>query len=532
MNQPRIELYDTTLRDGTQGEGVTFSVMDKVLITKRLDAFKLDYIEGGWPGSNPKDVEFFERIRDVPLTHAKIAAFGSTRHAKHTAADDPNLQKLIASQAPVITMFGKTWLLHVKEALRVSAETNLAMIYDSIALCVTQGRTVIFDAEHFFDGYTDDAAYARAALAAAVNAGAHCLCLCDTNGGMLPARVQTIVADICAAFPGVRIGFHGHNDAACGVANALTAVTAGARHVQGTINGIGERCGNADLTGIIPGLLLKMGCAVDADLRQLTDVSRYIDELCNILPHKCQPYAGASAFAHKGGIHVSAVQRDARTYEHIPPELVGNRRRVLVSELSGQSNVLFKAKELGIDLQSGSEAAKRVLEEIKQREHEGYEYEAADASLELLIHKARGAFSPSFEVTAFRVIDEEKNGAVVSEATIKVRVHGREEHTAAEGDGPVHALDGALRKALRPFFPALEEIKLVDYKVRVLTVKGLAGTASKVRVLVESTDGTDIWGTVGVSTNVIEASYEALRDSLEYHLLKSQRSANTTMHHE
>jgi 2-isopropylmalate synthase len=523
MKAPKIELYDTTLRDGTQGEGVAFSVMDKLLIARRLDVFKVDYIEGGWPGSNPKDVEFFARMRETPLKYAKLAAFGSTRHAKYKAADDPNLQKLIESQAPVVTMFGKSWLLHVKEALRVSADTNLAMIHDSIAFCAKHGRTVIFDAEHFFDGYNDDPAYALAALSAARDAGAACLCLCDTNGGALPARVQTVVAEVCAALPKACIGFHGHNDGGCGVANALVAVHAGARHLQGTINGIGERCGNADLTGIIPGLVAKMQCSVHADLRQLTEVSRYIDELCNVLPNKRQPYVGASAFAHKGGIHVSAVQRDARTYEHITPETVGNRRRVLVSELSGQSNVLYKAKELGVDLESGSEAAKRVLEQIKRREHEGYEYEAADASLELLIHKAMGDFAPSFEVLAFRVIDEEKNGAIVSEATLKVRVLGREEHTVADGDGPVHALDGALRKALRPFFPALEEIKLVDYKVRVLTVKGLAGTASKVRVLVESTDGADIWGTVGVSTNIIEASYEALRDSIEYHLLKSNR---------
>lgn len=518
----RIAIYDTTLRDGSQGEDVSFSVTDKVLIARRLDAFGVDYIEGGWPGSNPKDIEFFRQMANEPLRHAKLAAFGSTRHARHTASEDPNLQKLLEAQTPVVTIFGKSWLLHVKEALRVSADTNLEMVTDSVRFLATHGREVFFDAEHFFDGYRDDAAYALAVLQAARDAGARCLVLCDTNGGTLPDEVARIVGEVRAQVPGVAIGFHGHNDAGCGVAAALLAVRAGATHVQGTINGIGERCGNSDLTGIIPALMLKMGYATGVRLAELTEVSRYVDELANLTPNKRQPYVGVSAFAHKAGIHVSAIQRNPRTYEHLDPALVGNERRVLVSELSGQSNILFKAKELHLDLGSDPAQARRVVEEIKQREHQGYEYEAADASFELLVKKALGVFTPSFEVLGFRCIDEERNGSVVSEATIKVRVGGREEHTAAEGDGPVHALDTALRKALRPFFPTLEEIELIDYKVRVLSAKGLTGTASKVRVLVESRDPHGVWGTVGVSTNIIEASYEALVDSIEYKLMRDK----------
>ncbi|MCX7848484.1 MAG: citramalate synthase [bacterium] len=524
----RIALYDTTLRDGSQGENVNFSVTDKVLIARRLDAFGIDYIEGGWPGSNPKDIEFFAQMEAQPLRHAKLAAFGSTRHARHAVEDDPNLQKLLEARTPVVTIFGKSWLLHVKEALRVSPETNVHMVAESVRYLVAHGREVIFDAEHFFDGYCDDAGYALEVLQAAREAGAQCLVLCDTNGGTLPHDVRRIVADVCRRVRGVAIGFHGHNDAGCGVADALMAVQAGATHIQGTINGIGERCGNADLTGIIPALMLKMRLRTNVRLEDLTEVSRYVDELANLLPNKRQPYVGQSAFAHKAGIHVSAIQRNPRTYEHVDPALVGNQRRVLVSELSGQSNVLFKAKELRLDLGSDPEQARRVVEEVKRREHEGYEYEAADASFELLVKKALGVFTPSFEVLGFRCIDEERNGTVVSEATIKVRVGGREEHTAAEGDGPVHALDTALRKALRPFFPCLEEIELIDYKVRVLTAKGLTGTASKVRVLVETRDQRGVWGTVGVSTNIIEASYEALVDSIEYKLMRDKHAKKKT----
>lgn len=514
-----VLLYDSTLRDGTQGEGINFSRTDKMLIAQKLDAFGMDYIEGGWPGSNPKDIEFFACMRDVPLTHAKLAAFGSTRHAKNAPEDDPNLQKLIEAETPVVTIFGKSWMLHVKEALRVSGDTNLEMIRDSVAYAVSHKREVVYDAEHFFDGYRDDPAYALATLATAHEAGAACLTLCDTNGGSLPAFVAQAITAVRKALPDAAIGFHGHNDANCAVANSLIAVDHGAVHIQGTINGIGERCGNANLCSIMPALALKMNINIAPQMPLLTEISHYVSELANIPLHKSTPYTGASAFAHKGGIHVSAVQRNPHTYEHIEPEAVGNRRRVLVSELSGQSNILYKAKELGLDLESGDENVRRVLAEIKQREHDGYEYEAADASLELLISRAQGAFTPSFTLLGFRAIDEERDGMVISEATVKVSVNGVEEHTAADGDGPVNAMDGALRKALRPFFPSLEEIELIDYKVRVLSTKGLEGTASKVRVLIESTDGTRVWGTVGVSTNIIEASYEALVDSIEYKLM-------------
>jgi 2-isopropylmalate synthase len=517
----RIEVYDTTLRDGSQGEGVSFSSTDKLLIARRLDAFGIDYIEGGWPGSNPKDIEFFNRAKDESFTHARLAAFGSTRHARNTAEDDQNLNLLIEANTPVVTIFGKSWLLHVREALRVEPETNLAMVRDSVAYCAAQGREVIFDAEHFFDGYVDDPEYALEVLRVASEAGSARLVLCDTNGGMLPHDVADIVSAVRGKLAGAKIGFHGHSDAACGVADTLAAVRAGAVHIQGTINGIGERCGNADLTGILPALVLKMGYETACRVDELTDVSRTVYELANLTPNKRQAYTGASAFAHKGGIHVSAIRRNERTYEHIVPEQVGNMRRVLVSELSGQSNVLFKAKQLGIDLSGNTPEVKNVLERVKQREHEGYEYEAADASLELLIRQALGQFTPSFEVLGFRVIDEDRAGVIVSEATVKVRVEGVEEHTAAEGDGPVNAIDCALRRGLRPFFPFLEHIELIDYKVRVLSGTGLAGTASKVRVLVESTDGHEVWGTVGVSTNIIEASYEALVDSIEYRLMKN-----------
>lgn len=519
----KILLYDSTLRDGTQGEGISFSSTDKILIAKKLDAFGIDYIEGGWPGSNPKDIEFFQRMQDENLSHAKLAAFGSTRHAKNAAEDDPNLQKLIEANTPVVTIFGKSWMLHVTEALRVDGETNLTMIRDSVAFAVGHGREVIFDAEHFFDGYRDDPEYALAALGAACEAGTSCLSLCDTNGGSLPHYVAEVVNVVRKKYPDVAVGFHGHNDAACAVANSLMAVVCGATHIQGTINGIGERCGNANLCSIMPALALKMNKEISVNVKQLKEVSYYVDELANRAHQKNTPYTGASAFAHKGGIHVSAVQRNARTYEHIQPEEVGNRRRVLVSELSGQSNVIYKAKELGLDIESGDENIKRVLAEVKKREHLGYEYEAADASLELLISSARGEFTPSFTLLGFRAIDEERDGTVVSEATVKVSVNGVEEHTAGEGDGPVNAIDVALRKALRPFFPVLEDIELIDYKVRVLSAKGLEGTASKVRVLIESTDGTHVWGTVGVSTNIIEASYEALVDSIEYKLMMDNK---------
>jgi len=520
MKKKKVYIYDALLRDGAQGEGVSFSSTDKILLAKKLDEFGVDYIEGGWPGSNPKDIEFFQLIKKEKLKHAKIAAFGSTRHAKNSAEEDPNLLKLIEAETPVVTIFGKSWMLHVKEALCVDPETNLAMVADSIKFLKSHGKEVIFDAEHFFDGYKDDPYYAMTVLAAAEEAGADCLSLCDTNGGCLPQDVCSIVMDVCSKFKNIPVGFHGHNDSACGVANSLMAVAAGAVHIQGTTNGLGERCGNADLTAIIPALELKMDCKTAADVSKLTDISKYVDEITNLAHNKRQPYTGLSAFAHKGGIHVSAMKRNEKTYEHVSPSIVGNKRRILISEQSGRANILFKAKEMGFELDVESPGIKQLIEEIKQREHNGYEYEAADASFELLLRKVLDKHFPPFDVLAFRVIDEEKCGAIVSEATVKVTVKGVEELTAAEGDGPVNALDVALRKALTPFFPILEKIKLIDYKVRVLPGNKESGTASKVRVLVESTDGKNVWGNVGVSTNIIEASYEALIDSIEYKLLK------------
>lgn len=518
-NCKQIFIYDSLLRDGTQGEGINLSSNDKLLLAKKLDSVGIDYIEGGWPGSNPKDIDFFEKIQSVKLKHAKIAAFGSTRHAKHTAAEDHNLELLIAAKTPVVTIFGKSWLLHVSEALRVQPEDNLNMIIDSVAFLKSQGREVIFDAEHFFDGYKDDAGYAISTLKAALSAGADVLALCDTNGGCIPQDISNIIGMVRQALPNATIGFHGHNDSACGVANSITAVLAGATQIQGTINGNGERCGNADLISIIPALQLKLGYQINVQTDKLTEMSRYVDEIANLQHNKQRPYVGKSAFAHKAGIHVSAMQRNERTYEHISPKLVGNMRRVLVSELSGRANLIFKAHELGIDTSSNQKEIHTVLEEIKKKENLGYEYEAADASFELLIHRAQGLTSPSFDILGFRVIDEVRNGEVVSEATVKVQVDGIIEHTAAEGDGPVHALDKALRKALKPFYPILEEIELIDYKVRVLSANELAGTASKVLVQVDSKDKHESWGTVGVSTNIIEASYEALVDSVEYKLM-------------
>ena len=520
MKKKKVYIYDALLRDGSQGEGVSFSSTDKVLLARKLDAFGVDYIEGGWPGSNPKDIEFFQLIKNEKLKHAKIAAFGSTRHAKNKAEEDPNLLKLIEAETPVVTIFGKCWLLHVKDALRVDPETNLAMVADSVKFLKSHAREVIFDAEHFFDGYKDDPYYAMTVLAAAEEAGADCFSLCDTNGGCIPQEICSIVMDVCSKFKNTPVGFHGHNDSACGVANSLMAVAAGAVHIQGTINGVGERCGNADLSAIIPALELKMNCETNADISKLTEVSRYVDEIANLAHNKRQPYTGLSAFAHKGGIHVSAMQRNEKTYEHISPTTVGNKRRILISEQSGRANILFKAKEMGFDIDTKNDEIKQLVEEIKQREHLGYEYEAADASFELLLMKAIGKHSSPFDVLSFRVIDEDKCDSIVSEATVKVRVNGVEELTAAEGDGPVNALDVALRKALMPFFPILEKIKLIDYKVRVLPGNKDSGTAAKVRVLVESTDGENVWGNVGVSTNIIEASYEALIDSIEYKLLK------------
>jgi 2-isopropylmalate synthase len=517
----RIYLYDTTLRDGTQAEDISFQVEDKVRIAQRLDELGIDYIEGGWPGSNPKDITFFQDIKNIKLKHSKIAAFGSTRRARISPAEDNNIQMLIEAQPDTVTIFGKTWDFHVHEALRISLAENLELINDSLVYLKERVGEVIYDAEHFFDGFKANPEYAIKTLQAAQEAKVDCIVLCDTNGGTLPHEIPVIMAAVTSAIA-TPLGIHAHNDSECAVANSIMAVHCGAVHVQGTMNGFGERCGNANLCSIIPSLKLKLRkeCLSDDKLRTLRSASRYVYELANLVPNKHNAYVGNSAFAHKGGVHVSAIQRHPETYEHIRPELVGNRTRVLVSDLSGRSNILAKAEECGIELESKDPVTLEILEEIKDLENKGYQFEGAEASFELLMLKAMGKLKHYFTVSAFRVIDtlREQDKAPVSEATIKVKVGGKVEHTAADGNGPVNALDTALRKALISFYPQLSEVKLFDYKVRVLPAG--QGTESVTRVLVESGDHDTRWGTVGVSSNIIDASYHALADALTYKLYK------------
>ena len=514
----RIEIYDTTLRDGSQGEGVNFSVEDKCRIAEHLGALGVDYIEGGWPGSNPRDVEFFERARSLKLSHARLAAFGATRRNSLSCETDPSIQALLRAETPVVTVFGKSWGLHVTEALRLTREENLEIIADTVRYLAARVDCVIYDAEHFFDGYADDAAYALATLRAAAEGGPARLVLCDTNGGGLPHDIGRVTRAVGAELD-VPLGVHCHNDGELAVANTLAAVAAGASHVQGTINGYGERCGNANLCSVIPNLELKLARATHvgrARLGRLRETARFVSELANLALAPSAPFVGDSAFAHKGGVHVSAVEREPRTYEHVAPEAVGNRRRILVSDLAGRSNLLAKARELKLELPEEG----RVLDELKRLEHDGYEFEAAEASFELLARRMDGTHRPFFELLGFRVIDEHRGALMpLSEATIKVKVGERVEHTAASGTGPVNALDHALRRALEKFYPALAEVRLVDYKVRVIT-GSLTGTASLVRVLITSSDGRTQWGTVGVSSNIVEASWRALVDSVEYKLLK------------
>ncbi|GAB4241846.1 MAG: citramalate synthase [Acidobacteriota bacterium] len=513
----RVLIYDCTLRDGTQGEDVSLSVADKLRIAERLDAFGIPYVEGGWPGSNPKDAEFFAKARNQSWRHSKITAFGSTRHWKNSAAEDPNLRMLLEAETPAVTIFGKSWDFHVTHALKITLEQNLQLVRDSVAFLKTAGREVIFDAEHFFDGYQANPEYALAVLEAAHAGGADWLVLCDTNGGNLPWTIERVTQEICRRFP--RVGIHTHNDAELGVANSLAAVAAGARMVQGCMNGYGERIGNANLTSVIPNLELKMGMETVGRerLRELSAVAHFVAETANLAVPNNQPYVGKSAFAHKGGVHVSAILRDTRTYEHIEPEAVGNTRRVLVSDLSGRGNLLYKIREFGdIDIEHLDLQA--LVQHIKKLEYEGYQFEGAEASLKLLVHQHVGGTLQPFKVKGFRVIvDQVGDDGMISEATVKVVVGDRTEHTASDGNGPVHALDRATKKALARFFPELEEVHLIDYKVRVLDAR--EGTAAKVRVLIESTDGEDNWTTVGVSTNVIEASWHAITDSLLYKLV-------------
>lgn len=522
----QVELFDTTLRDGTQGEHVTLTATDKLQIARRLDRFGIHVIEGGWPGSNPKDQEFFERARDVEWTTSQICAFGSTRRAQFAPEDDPNLQAMLNAETPVVSLFGKSWTLHVEVALGVTREENLDLIRSSIEYLRAHGRRVIYDAEHFFDGYREDPGYALETLRAASEAGADVLVLCDTNGGTLPSQIGDVVRAVGQEID-TTLGIHAHNDGGCAVANSLTAVEAGVRHVQGTINGIGERCGNADLTSIVPGLQLKLGypCVPQASLRTLTDLAHYVNEVANLDPIDRAAYVGRSAFAHKGGVHVSAVMKDPRAYEHLVPEEIGNRRRVLVSDLSGRSNVRYKAEELGLQLGEG-DAAAQAVQRIKELEHLGYEFEGAEASFELLLRKIQGEETEFFRLERLGVRSELNDaGADWTEATIAVCVGGRRELMAAEGVGPVDALSNALRKVLIAFYPGLARLRLADYKVRVVSPED--GTAAYVRVLVEHTDGEATWNTVGVSANILEASWQALADGVRYELMRTGASVET-----
>jgi 2-isopropylmalate synthase len=497
---------------------------DKVRLATRLDAIGVHYIEGGWPGSNPKDLRFFRRMQDVIFKQAKLAAFSMTRRAGGVADNDPNMQALIEAGAPVATIVGKSWDFHVTEALGTTLPENLAMIADTIAFLRPRMEEVMFDAEHFFDGFRANRDYALATLKAAEEAGAHWLILCDTNGGTLPFDLVEVVRAVRQHLR-TPLGIHAHNDAECAVANSLAAVGEGVGQVQGTFNGYGERCGNANLVSVIPSLVLKMGlaCIPENNLRELRSVARFVAELANRKPWDSQPYVGDSAFAHKGGMHVSAVLKHPETYEHINPEAIGNHRRVLVSELSGKSNILWKAREYGIDLERETPDSRRILDRLKALEDQGFQFEGAEASFELLMERALGHHQPYFELEAYRVIVEEQNAAEapVAEATVRVRVKGALEHTAAAGNGPVNALDHALRKALEEFYPNLKDLKLLDYKVRILDES--KGTGAKTRVLITSGDGDETWGTVGVADNIIEASWQALVDSIEYKLRRDAR---------
>jgi len=517
-----VFIYDTTLRDGEQGENIAFSLEDKISIATRLDEFGIDYIEGGWPGSNPKAMRFFEKMKSITLRHAKLVAFGSTRRKGIKAEDDKQVAQLLKCGASVVTIFGKTWDLHVREALRVTPEENLAMIYDTVAFLKSNGREVIYDAEHFFDGFKANPEYSLETLRQAVSAGADCVTLCDTNGGTMPTEIPAILEEVRKVTGTTRLGIHTHNDAGMAVANTIIACRHGVSLVQGTINGFGERCGNADLIQIIPNLELKYAknCLPEGQLKNLTAVSHFVCEVANLAPNPNQPYVGQTVFTHKGGIHVSAVQRNSSTYEHIDPEVVGNRRRVLVSELSGSSNIEFKAKELGINIDTASEETKKILLHMKELEADGYQFEGAEASFEILVQKGLGIYHPFFKLKGFRVIVGNKDGAEIgdTEAVVRLDVNGDDRYTVADGNGPVDALDRALRRALVKNYPELNEVKLTDFKVRVLDAR--SATAAKVRVIIESTDQHATWTTVGVSTDMVEAAYLSLVDSIDYFLYK------------
>jgi 2-isopropylmalate synthase len=523
---PSVLIYDTTLRDGTQGEGVSFSATDKVMLAQAMDRLKIDYIEGGWPGSNPRDMEFFRLMAGVPLQHAKLAAFGSTRRAQTPVAEDAQLATLLEADTPVITIFGKTWLLHVTEVLRTTAEENLAMIEDSVRHLKAAGREVIYDAEHFFDGYADDAAYALETLRAAARGGADCLVLCDTNGGSLPHGLEEVVRRVVAEFPGIPVGMHTHNDGGMAVALSLVGVRAGARMVQGTMNGYGERVGNANLTTVVPNLSLKYGYAVNcaAMLPGWRDFSLLVAKTANLTPDDKAPFVGRSAFAHKGGVHANAANKVARSYEHIRPELVGNRQRILLSDMSGGSSVAMKARELGLEIDEKSAEMRSFLLLLKELENQGYEFENADASFEVLLWRHFHNYDDSFRLVSYRIISEvvREQDENISEAVVKLRVEDEPIRLAvAESTGPVGALDHAMREAFGAHFPELRSVQLVDYKVRILQT-GL-GTDSVVQVLILSTDGESSWWTCGANPNIIEASWEAIRDSYRYKLLQTSK---------
>lgn len=520
----KIKIYDTTLRDGSQGEGINYSLNDKIRIAEKLDDLGVHYIEGGWPGSNPKDAQFFKKMAGVNFKNSQIVAFGSTRRAQIKASDDKNLKDILNSKAKIATIFGKSWLLHIKNVLHTSPEENLDMIFDSVSFLVKKGLVVFYDAEHFFDGYKDNAKYALRSLIAAEDAGANFLVLCDTNGGSLVPQIQQVINEIKPKLK-VPLGIHCHNDSGLAVANSLLAVEAGCDMVQGTINGYGERCGNADLIPIIANLKLKMNldCIPEQKIKNLSEVSYFVSEISNMRHMSNQPYVGDSAFAHKGGVHINAVMKEPYSYEHIAPETVGNKRRVLVSELGGKSGILILAKGLKFDLTKDDPKTKKIHKLLQSLELKGYHFEAAEASFELLLKKALSKVGEFFKLESFRVVvNKESDKKINSEAIIKLKVKGKVEHTAAEGDGPVNALDNALRKALKDFYPTLAKMHLSDFKVRVL--EGKAGTAAVVRVLIQSQDEKDSWNTMGVSENIIEASWQALVDSIEYKLLKDEVS--------
>jgi 2-isopropylmalate synthase len=525
----QVHIYDTTLRDGAQREGISFSVVDKLNITRKLDELGVHFIEGGWPGSNPKDVEFFEKAQSLALSHAKLVAFGSTRRVKAKAEADTNLLALASAGVKVVTIVGKSSELQVTQVLETTLDENLGMIADSIGYLRTRGLNVFLDAEHFFDGFKANPSYSLRVVEVAAEAGADAVVLCDTNGGTVPDEITAIINAV-RQVSDVPLGIHAHNDGELAVANTLAAVNAGVSQVQGTINGYGERCGNANLCSVIPDLKLKMGinCIGDEQLAKLTEVSHYVSEVANLIPDAFSPYVGSSAFSHKGGLHVSALRKWAESYQHIDPTQVGNKPRVLVSELSGKENIIYKARERGLDLPPSGKEARKLLEQVKLLESRGFQYENAEASFELLLHRAKPEYQPPFELVDFMLVVEKRRRPptpknieeMLSEAVVKVKVGNEVMHTAADGNGPVNALDEALRKALLQFYPSLAQVKLVDYKVRILEES--VGTGSQVRVLIESSDGVEEWRTVGSSTNIIEASWLALADSLEYWLSKQK----------